>query len=75
MAALLSEPVAPPPSRAGPDPARRLAAAAYWLFGGATVRPLAHALGDDQPFFGVALDMRKSSVSLKRPASPNLPRR
>jgi amino acid adenylation domain-containing protein len=29
----------------------------YWLFGGPTVRPLAEAMGQDQPFFGVALDV------------------
>ena len=29
----------------------------YWLFGGPTVRPLAEAMGQDQPFFGVALDI------------------
>jgi amino acid adenylation domain-containing protein len=56
MAALLSEPVAPPPSRLVPIQPEGSRPPLYWLFGGATVRPLAHALGEDQPFFGVALD-------------------
>jgi amino acid adenylation domain-containing protein len=56
MAALLSEPVAPAPSRLVPIQPEGTRPPLYWLFGGATVRPLAHALGDDQPFFGVALD-------------------
>ncbi|HVA15056.1 MAG TPA: amino acid adenylation domain-containing protein [Stellaceae bacterium] len=29
----------------------------YWMFGGPTVRPLAEAIGEDQPFYGVALDL------------------
>jgi len=56
MAALLSEPMAPPPSRLVPIKPEGTRPPLYWLFGGATVRPLAHALGKDQPFFGVALD-------------------
>jgi amino acid adenylation domain-containing protein len=56
MAALLSEPVAPRASRLVPIQPNGTRPPLYWLFGGATVRPLAHALGDDQPFFGVALD-------------------
>jgi amino acid adenylation domain-containing protein len=56
MAALLSEPVAPPASRLVPIQPEGTRPPLYWLFGGATVRPLAHALGEDQPFFGVALD-------------------
>ncbi|HEX3970550.1 MAG TPA: amino acid adenylation domain-containing protein [Stellaceae bacterium] len=56
MAALLSEPLAPPISRLVPIQPNGTRPPLYWLFGGATVRPLAHALGDDQPFFGVALD-------------------
>jgi hypothetical protein len=56
MAALLSEPVAPPPSRLVPIQPEGSRPPLFWLFGGATVRPLAHALSEDQPLFCVALD-------------------
>ncbi len=56
MGALLSEPAPAPPSRLVPIQPEGTRPPLYWLFGGATVRPLSRALGDDQPFFGVALD-------------------
>ncbi len=56
MAALLSKPAPPPPSRLVPIQPEGTRPPLYWLLGGATVRPLAEALGKDQPFFGVALN-------------------
>jgi thioesterase domain-containing protein len=57
MAALLSEPAAAKPlPRLAPIQPNGTRPPLYWLFGGATVRPLAEAMGEDQPFFGVGLD-------------------
>ncbi|HEV8015713.1 MAG TPA: amino acid adenylation domain-containing protein [Stellaceae bacterium] len=57
MAALLGEKAAARPTpRIVPIQPNGTRPALYWLFGGATVRPLAEAMGDEQPFLGVALD-------------------
>jgi amino acid adenylation domain-containing protein len=57
MAALLGEKAAAKPTpRIIPIQPRGTRPPLYWLFGGATVRPLAETLGEDQPFLGVALE-------------------
>ncbi|HEX5507502.1 MAG TPA: amino acid adenylation domain-containing protein [Pseudolabrys sp.] len=38
----------------------------YWMGGGGTILPLAHALGPDQPFFDVLLDFRNDSERTPR---------
>lgn len=57
MAAMLSEPAAAKAQpRLAPIQPKGTRPPLFWLFGGATVKPLAEAMGDDQPFFGVGLD-------------------
>ena len=57
MAALLAEPAAAKPQpRLAPIQPKGTRPTLFWLFGGATVRPLAEAMGEDQPFIGVGLD-------------------
>lgn len=57
MAALLTEPAAAQPlPRLIPIQPKGTRPPLYWLLGGATVRPLAEAMGEDQPFFGVGLE-------------------
>jgi amino acid adenylation domain-containing protein len=57
MAAMLSEAsAAKPQPRLAPIQPKGTRPPLYWLFGGATVKPLAEAMGTDQPFFGVGLD-------------------
>ncbi len=57
MAALLGEPAATRPPRLINIQPNGNRPPIYWLFGGPTVRPLAEAMGQDQPFFGIALDL------------------
>ncbi len=62
MAALLSGPVpAKPKPRLINIQRNGSRSPLYWLFGGPTLRPLAEALGPDQPFFGVALGPEEQS--------------
>ena len=57
MAALLTEKhSAKPAPRLIPIQPQGTRPPIYWLFGGPTVRPLADAMGPDQPFFGLALN-------------------
>ncbi|HLI19680.1 MAG TPA: phosphopantetheine-binding protein, partial [Stellaceae bacterium] len=57
MAALLAESAtAKPQPRLAPIQPKGTRPPLFWLFGGATVKPLAEAMGEDQPFFGVGLD-------------------
>ena len=57
MAALLAEPATVKPQpRLAPIQPKGTRPTLFWLFGGATVRPLAETMGEDQPFIGVGLD-------------------